>query len=572
MKKIKLIVTIFMCMFLFASLTACKDDEQEDNTPTTDTGDGSGSGNTDDGNNTDGGNDATPVDVSKVTFTDETLEFTGEPLAITVKNLPGGVKVNYTYTLNDEEVTEMVNIGEYHITAVIVNKETGEELKTLTATLTIKEKEIVDEIEDDVDANLKLTYGTTYIQFMKNPDDETQLIAAGLELFATETIYFVLDDSTTPLNFINLHEDSLDVASKVDNTIVISEAGTYDVIMMFPEGELVPSILVREGADGSIFYFRSSINDYAATEDTDFTIDGNVASFEVELAVDDEFLISNYYYSTKFDFNPHFMYLTNFTSGGAYGTDVKVLTAGEYKFEINLITKALIVYCNNEVLVEDREVLYLRGSMNDWGTSDVLVKKNGVASIEIQLAAGDEFKIADAGWTDASQIGYGYFTNASQFEQGTDNGNVKVKEAGTYKFEVNLNQNTLTVKKDGVEIISNATSSSGGNGSTATGSYALIITHADGTTTQVSLQPWENFGEYSQHFGDNVELQAGDVIKLLDVANNADWVEKNLDPFGEYAKFTPTEEGLRCNQAGTYDFYIKFKWEDNMIYVGPANP
>lgn len=600
MKKIKFIMTLVVCMFALVGLSACNkvtellppgitdlipglndNDDANDNTNDgNDSGDNTGNNDTnnDENNNGNTENNDDKIDLSSVTFEDATFEYTGEALGITVKNLPGTVKVNYTYTLKGKEVEEMVEIGVYDVKAVIISKETGAELKTLTAKLTIKAKEVFDEIEDDANANIKLTFGTTYVQLMKNPDDETQLIAAGLDLYASETIYFVLDDSETPLNFISLHEDSLECSSIVDNTLVINQPGVYDVIMMFPEGSMVPSILVREGAEASVLYFRSTINDYATTEAEAFTVneETNIATYEVELAVGDVFLISNYYYSTKFDFNPHFMYLTNFTSGGEFGTDAKVLVAGNYKFEVNLETKALTVYCENEVLVEDRNMLYIRGTMNNWDSSMALSKrKDGsdtIAYVVIDLKVGDIFKIADAGWE--VQYQYGYFTTGTEnFKEGAENGNIEVLQAGSYEIMVNLNKNTVTVKFNGNEIISNATSSNtGGNGGgTATGSYALIITHADGTQTQFNLQPWENFGEHSQHFGDNVTLKEGDVISLYDVANDAHWVEKVLDPYGEHAKFTVTDQGIRCNQAGTYDFYVKFKWEDNMIYIGPAN-
>ena len=213
MKKIKFIITMFICMFALIGLSACNMDSisgalgdlgldipgltDDNNTNDDNTGNNSDNGNNDDnGNNSDTGNNGntgnngdviedSSIDLSKITFEDQTFEYTGEALGITVKNLPGTVKVSYSYTQNGKEVEEMVEIGVYEVKAVIYNKSTGNELKTLTAKLTIKAKEVFDEIKDDANANIKLTFGTTYIQLMKNPDDETQLIAAGLDLYAT---------------------------------------------------------------------------------------------------------------------------------------------------------------------------------------------------------------------------------------------------------------------------------------------------------------------------------------------------------------------------------------------------
>ena len=101
--------------------------------------------------------------------------------------------------------------------------------------------------------------------------------------------------------------------------------------------------------------------------------------------------------------------------------------------------------------------------------------------------------------------------------------------------------------------------------------YALVITHTNGSITVVYLKHVDEFDGYTQHFGDNVVLEAGDIITLRDVVNNADWVEKNIDPYGQHANFASTNEGIKCNVAGTYDFYVKFKWQNNLIYIGNEN-
>ena len=80
MKMIRIFIAIFVSIFLVTMTVACNNEETND--------------------------DTNSVNVDKATFTDETLEYTGEPLAIVVKNLPGGVKVDYTYSLNGEEVSQ----------------------------------------------------------------------------------------------------------------------------------------------------------------------------------------------------------------------------------------------------------------------------------------------------------------------------------------------------------------------------------------------------------------------------------------------------------------------------------
>lgn len=579
MKKIKTFLLILVCLFSFATLVACGEEEnnQNDNTQQTP---GENDNKTPEQTPDNGGNnddEKTPVgstiDVSGVTLEESyTFEYTGKPLAVMPENLPEGVKVKFTYTCEGEEVTEMVKKGVYEIVAVVIDKATGEELKTLTSTLTIAPKTEVDELPNDLEEKLQLTYTTHYSNFIQNPDDATQLIAAGLELMTSENIYIVIEGKDEPLNFLRLDEESVECAYIEENYLVISEAGTYDVILYLAEGDFVPTLLVREGADSSQFYLRGTMNDYAASEEYLFVIDEatNTASYEIELAVGDVFKIANYYYSVAYDYNPYFMYLAGFAMGGEFNTDVKVSVAGMYKFVINLQNKVLTVYRDNVELVEDRDILFLRGEMNNYDLSLPFSKEDGVLTIEYAFEVNDVFAIGNADWS--SQYAYNpffsgmteYFTAGGGY--GTD---IKVLVAGNYKLVVTPAEGKVVVYKDGNEIGTGTGSSSGGSQGTA--SYALIITHADGTQTMVNLTPVDEFEGFSQHFGDNVQLTEGDVITLYDVNNKVSWAEDTLSPYGQYKNFLAGSNGITCKVSGTYDFYVKFKWEADEIYIGNEN-
>ncbi len=537
MKKIKIFIAIFVSIFFVANLTACNEEN----------------------------NDGSTVDVEKVTFTDEILEYTGEPLAITVKNLPGGVSVDYTYSLNGEEVSQMVEVGVYDITAKIKDSKTGKELKTLTAKLTIKEREVYDEIPDDLESQINLTYSTTYKAFFKNPDDETQLIAAGIEIWAAETIYFVLSGSTKPLNFIELDKNSIDAAKLVDNTVVISEPGIYDVIMTFPEGKIVPTILVREGSDDGLLYFRGTMNEYKPLEEYLFTIDEdtNTATFEIELKEKDTFKIGNYYYSVEFNYDPYFKYLTNFTVGGDFGNDAKVLVAGNYKFVIDLDTETLVVYCDDVKLEEDRTPhLYLRGTMNNWEAVTVLARSkvgnDTIVSIETELAVGDEFKIADGSYD--LQYDYNSFkAGATHFEASTDGyNNAKVKVAGVYNITINLTTNAVTVVVDGVTLFENVVGTSGGSGDS-------IVTPSVPSGTDLylrgSINSWDTSTKLT--IKDNIasityEFASGDVFKIAD----ASWTASCTFGYPYFAVGTGyfsegTENGnIVVDQDGSYEISL----------------
>ena len=118
--------------------------------------------------------------------------------------------------------------------------------------------------------------------------------------------------------------------------------------------------------------------------------------------------------------------------------------------------------------------------------------------------------------------------------------------------------------------------SSGGNISSPdapTEGYALYVTAADGSTRFISLTRIDELDGQGreQYFGDNIQLNAGDVFQLYNGTNGDAWVEKVLEPYGQYQSFEVTDNGIKCNVSGTYDIYAKFKWEDNTIYIGNEN-
>lgn len=98
------------------------------------------------------------------------------------------------------------------------------------------------------------------------------------------------------------------------------------------------------------------------------------------------------------------------------------------------------------------------------------------------------------------------------------------------------------------------------------GPYGLQI-----NGTQVKDAP--KFGDpdaqgRAQYKASCVELKAGDVIKLINQSCDATWMV-DLDPYGDYANFSggKSDGQLTCNVAGSYDFYIKLKDGDDLVYV-----
>lgn len=97
--------------------------------------------------------------------------------------------------------------------------------------------------------------------------------------------------------------------------------------------------------------------------------------------------------------------------------------------------------------------------------------------------------------------------------------------------------------------------------------YGLLI---NGTIKiEAAALSEKDYQERDQFLASCVELQQGDTVQLYDFSNGAAWMCA-IDPYGEYQKFTKASDHLVCNAAGAYDFYIKLKYEDDMLYIGPA--
>ena len=72
----------------------------------------------------------------------------------------------------------------------------------------------------------------------------------------------------------------------------------------------------------------------------------------------------------------------------------------------------------------------------------------------------------------------------------------------------------------------------------------------------------------SQYRALNVWLLKDDVVSMYDSGSGSEWVIPNLDPYGEYQNFTYSSSGYKCKAEGCYDFYIKLKMNDDMLYIG----
>lgn len=97
--------------------------------------------------------------------------------------------------------------------------------------------------------------------------------------------------------------------------------------------------------------------------------------------------------------------------------------------------------------------------------------------------------------------------------------------------------------------------------------YGLLI---NGTTKlEAVAQSEKDHQDREQFLVSCVTLQQGDKVQLHDFGSGSSWMCA-IDEYGEYQKFTKNADNLICNAAGTYDFYIKLKYNDDMLYIGPG--
>lgn len=100
--------------------------------------------------------------------------------------------------------------------------------------------------------------------------------------------------------------------------------------------------------------------------------------------------------------------------------------------------------------------------------------------------------------------------------------------------------------------------------------YGLLINGS--TKIEATSLSEKDFQDREQFLASCVTLNQGDKVQLYDFGSGASWMCA-IDPYGEYQKFTggKTQGYLTCSTAGSYDFYIKLKYEDDMLYIGPAS-
>ena len=95
-------------------------------------------------------------------------------------------------------------------------------------------------------------------------------------------------------------------------------------------------------------------------------------------------------------------------------------------------------------------------------------------------------------------------------------------------------------------------------------SYGILV---NGTTYYAGTHTddFEGFQQYLAH----VQLSAGDYCQLCDADNQAVWAV-DLNP-ASVEGFTRNGDRYEVSVSGCYDFYIKLKYQQDELYIGPGS-
>nr|MCR4879779.1 hypothetical protein [Bacilli bacterium] len=171
-------------------------------------------------------------------------------------------------------------------------------------------------------------------------------------------------------------------------------------------------------------------------------------------------------------------------------------------------------------------------------------------ALGVQFAAGDVLEFHDfstsATWaiTNLDVASVGFEVSEGQLVCTAD---------GTYDLylKMNFGEDQIYIEGSGVEPVVPQ-----GEG------YGYVIN--GGEPGQLTKNPSAS----NEYMATGVAFEAGDVLTFYDYSTSVGWAITNLDSYS--VGFSSTEEGLLCNEKGTYDLYLKMIYGGDQIYIGQS--
>lgn len=222
---------------------------------------------------------------------------------------------------------------------------------------------------------------------------------------------------------------------------------------------------------------------------------------------------------------------------------------------VSLLAQSYGVLVNGTTLFE---ATYKGQDSNGGGYEEYLA--------HVQLAAGDHFVLCNQSTGDTWTVDLDPYVATScpgTFTRNTTAGYYETAKTGCYDFYIKLKygQDQLYIGPG-----SNCGSGTPYNpGDVCKESYGLLVdgVYVPGTKNPSPLD--DSFTEYSVL---SLALTAGQYVQVYDKCNEAAWV---ISKYAETSYEFPVENGkYKVTETGTYDFYLKFKYEADEIYVACA--
>ncbi len=222
-------------------------------------------------------------------------------------------------------------------------------------------------------------------------------------------------------------------ASFADNggNIKVVTAGTYKISII--DNTLVIESLGTPGQKAGV-YLKGTMNEWSNNADYElvYNADGNM-EITVDLTEGAEFKIADADWSAV-NLGHHSGLDAMFFSGSNDGGNIKVLVTGTYKFVIE--GGKIVAYPQG--VPGQKAAVYVKGTMNEWSNNadyELTYDAEGNMVITLTLNVNDEFKVADSDWAKVN-LGHHSGLDTTCFSGDSNNGNIKVLVAGTYKVSV----------------------------------------------------------------------------------------------------------------------------------------
>ena len=141
-----------------------------------------------------------------------------------------------------------------------------------------------------------------------------------------------------------------------------------------------------------------------------------------------------------------------------------------------------------------------------------------------------------------------------------------------YKFYVNFGNSAVTADGHNIPLRGCVLTHNGSviaqyagvAGTIQTAKYSLII---GGKAYKCVPNPSAADPSFDEYMVLGVECQVGDEVITRDNSTQAEWTMAKLN--NASTGFTKSNGKIVCTTAGTYDFYLKFKFNADEIYIGP---